>query len=361
MADKIFPDLSESNPTVAVSDQRFVFPVYTLMLPAILDEIIHQLGAEGAVMIRRDSARGDIQVVLGRSEWNQWTGNRFRPLAGAKSLLTLSGQFELGHSSQSLIPVALLNQSPGTQYLAFTPIAVRGIDIGALWLGRSQKMSANEMLQLKSIGDILGNVMFCLSKEHQKDVDALDVIRSLTRLLAAWDMPTYQHSIRLVSWARATARSIGCPEAEVQTIGWAAILHDIGKICVPKSILHKPGPLTDEEWKVIKLHPKIGAKLIESSTRLHMLMDIILDHHEKMDGSGYPSGLKGMEIPLGARIIAVIDAYGAMTEERIYKAQFNHEQAIAEIRRCEGTHFDPLISEAFIAQFESQVDQPARP
>lgn len=322
------------------------------MLPAILDEIIQKLGAEGAVLIRQDSARGDFQVVLGRSEWNHWTGNRFRPLAGTEYLLSLSGQIELDHGSQQSIPADLFDRSPNTQYLAFTPIAIRGVTLGALWLGRSQKMSASEMLLLKSMGDILGDVMFCLSKEHQKDIDPLDVIQSLIRLLAAWDVPTYQHSIRLVSWARATARRVGCPEAEIQTIGWAAMLHDIGKICVPKTILHKPGPLTEEEWKVIKLHPKIGSKLIESATKLHVLKDIILDHHEKMDGSGYPTGLKGMEIPLGARIIAVIDAYGAMTEERTYRAQFTHEQAIAEIRRCEGTHFDALISDAFIAQFQ---------
>jgi putative nucleotidyltransferase with HDIG domain len=351
IVDKMIPDLPESDQTVSIPDQRYAFPGYALMLPAVLDEIIHQLQADGAVLIHFDASHGDVLVELGRAGWNQWTGNRFRLMGGIDQMMNITGQVEVDHGSPPSLPIALLNQSPGTQVLAFTPIAAHGFEIGALWIGRDRKLSPNEMLLLKSMGEVLADVMFCLSKEHQKDVDPLDVIQALIRLLAAWDVPTFQHSVRLVSWARAIARHVGCTEAEIQTIGWAALLHDIGKVGIPKAILHKPGPLTDEEWKVIKLHPKIGAKLLEPATKLHLLKEIIMSHHEKLDGSGYPMGLKGMEIPLGARIIAVVDAYGAMTEERVYRPQFTHEEAVVEIRRCEGTHFDTQISEAFLAQF----------
>jgi putative nucleotidyltransferase with HDIG domain len=351
IVDNMMPELPESDQTVSIPDQHYAFPGYALMLPAVLDEIIHLLAAEGAALIHVDASHGDVLVELARAGWNQWTGNRFRPRGGMVQLLNSAGQIELDHGNQPILPMALINQSPSTQYLAFTPIAVHGHEIGALWLGRDRKMTASEMLMLKSMGDVLADVMFCLSKEHQKDIDPLDVVQALVRLLAAWDVPTFQHSVRLVSWARAIARHVGCTESEIQTIGWAALLHDIGKVGIPKAILHKPGALTDEEWKVIKLHPKIGAKLLEPAAQLNLLKEIILSHHEKLDGSGYPMGLKGMEIPLGARIIAVVDAYGAMTEERVYRPQFTHEQAVAEIRRCEGTHFDSQISEAFLAQF----------
>jgi putative nucleotidyltransferase with HDIG domain len=321
------------------------------MLPAVLDELIRMENADGAVLLRQDGHRGDLLVELGRGGWNHWTGNRFRPFSGIDYRLSMPGQIEVDQGYQTDLPQNVNSQSPGTRFFAFTPIAARGYELGSLWVGRDYKLSAQEILVLKSMGDVLAEVMVCLTREHQKDIAPFDVIQALIRLLAAWDVPTYQHSIRLVSWARATARLLGCTENEIQTIGWGALLHDIGKLGVPKVILHKPGPLDEDEWKVIKLHPKIGAKLLEPATTLQMLKDIILDHHEKLDGSGYPSGLKGNEIPLGARILAVVDAYGAMTEERAYRSQYSHEQAVAEIRRCEGTHFDPQISEAFIAQF----------
>jgi putative nucleotidyltransferase with HDIG domain len=140
-------------------------------------------------------------------------------------------------------------------------------------------------------------------------------------------------------------------DEEVEIIGWAALLHDIGKLGIPKSILHKPGPLTKQEWKVIKLHPKVGARLLDHIQPLNRVKAIILAHHEEISGSGYPLGLIGENIPIGARIVAVVDAYTAMTEEHAYRAAMTHEQAVQEIRNNSGTHFDPLVVDAFLDQF----------
>ncbi|NQS92152.1 MAG: HD domain-containing protein, partial [Chloroflexi bacterium] len=124
-------------------------------------------------------------------------------------------------------------------------------------------------------------------------------------------------------------------------------LHDIGKIGLPDEILNKPGPLTEEEWTIIKQHPLTGAEIVSPVKYLAPVAPIVQAHHEKFDGSGYPFGLKGNDIPLGSRIVSVIDAYVAIRDERVYSESHTHEEAIAEIRRSSGTHFDPVIVDIF--------------
>jgi len=126
------------------------------------------------------------------------------------------------------------------------------------------------------------------------------------------------------------------------------LLHDIGKIGIPDAILLKPGPLTPEEWKVMHTHPEIGRRLIERIPFLRGAVPIVYSHHEKWDGSGYPRGLGGEDIPLGARIFAVVDAFDAMTFDRPYSKAITFDAAKAEIKRCAGTHFDPAVVEAFL-------------
>lgn len=327
-------------------------PGYGIMLPAILDEVIHSLGAEGAVFIKYDPARSELMVELGRSSWNRWTGKRFKPVSNVIGLVSGTGQVEICHQVASVIPAALVAQAPEVKTLAYTPLLVNGYNLGALWLGHRRKLTAHELIRFTSMSEILADVIYCLAADRPNDDRPLDTIKALVRLLATWDATTYQHCLRTVSWARATARRLGLNETEVQTIGWGALLHDIGKLGIPKSILHKPGRLTDDEWKIVKLHPKMGSKMLEPIDQLDPVKDIILSHHEKFDGSGYPAGRSANEISIGARIIAVVDAYSAMTEDRVYRRTFSHEEAVQEIRACSGTHFDPLVTAAFLIQFE---------
>jgi diguanylate cyclase (GGDEF)-like protein/putative nucleotidyltransferase with HDIG domain len=156
-----------------------------------------------------------------------------------------------------------------------------------------------------------------------------------------------RHSETVGRYAEMMARELGLPERRVSRIRLAGILHDIGKAGVPNSILHKPGPLTEQEYELIKRHPELGAQMIEHIS-LSDVREWVAAHHERPDGLGYPRGLSGSAIALEARIVAVADAYEAMTSDRPYRDSIGYEGALAELRRCAGTQFDPVVVNALI-------------
>ena len=180
---------------------------------------------------------------------------------------------------------------------------------------------------------------------------------SLARAVDARDAYTGSHSQRVAELAARTARRLGLPDEEVELTRLAASLHDLGKLAIPEEILRKPGPLTEPERMVLERHPQIGFRMLES-LGVDPVADWVLHHHERWDGSGYPDGLPGDQIPLGARIIFVADAYDAMTSERVYRRRVPRLQAIAELERCAGTQFDPGIVSALAAELEEEAEPP---
>ncbi len=176
-------------------------------------------------------------------------------------------------------------------------------------------------------------------------------LTTLADTVEARDPYTQQHAMEAAKFATRVARRMGLPEDQVEIVRLAAILHDIGKIAVPDRILHKEGPLTPEERKLVQTHPEVGAYLIGGIPFLRDVATVIRHHHERHDGTGYPSRLPGEAIPLGARIVAVVDAYSAMTTDRPYRRAMSHADAVAEIRRYAGTQFSPDVAAAFVAEF----------
>lgn len=176
----------------------------------------------------------------------------------------------------------------------------------------------------------------------------LETVLALARAMDARDSYTADHSQRLAAWAEAIAQSIGCMKEDIQAIRWAALLHDIGKIGIPDQILRKPGPLTDEEWELMREHPSIGAEIIKPVRRLSRVVPLVLSHQEKWDGSGYPNQLSGDQIPIGARILAVVDAFGAITDDRVYRPARSSSEALDELEKCSGSQFDPKIVEVML-------------
>jgi putative nucleotidyltransferase with HDIG domain len=171
----------------------------------------------------------------------------------------------------------------------------------------------------------------------------LEVADALAMLVDERDHATGAHIVEVEELARRIALEVGCDEAEALTIGVAARLHDVGKVAVPDAVLNKREPLTDDEWATLRRHPVVGAEVVRRIPELHAAAPLIRAHHERWDGRGYPDGLSGHEIPLGARVIAVADAFTAMFAGRIYRAPVARGAALDELRRCAGTQFDPRV------------------
>jgi HD-GYP domain-containing protein (c-di-GMP phosphodiesterase class II) len=148
------------------------------------------------------------------------------------------------------------------------------------------------------------------------------------------------------------ARNLNHGDDDVQQVCMAALFHDIGKIGVPEEILTKPGPLNEKEWTVMKLHPVIGSSIIRSMDIDGLIVPTVQFHQERYNGSGYPEGLKGEDIPWGARVLAVVDAYDAMVSDRVYRKALGHENAMQEITTGRGKDFDPDVIDAFLKAVE---------
>ena len=190
-----------------------------------------------------------------------------------------------------------------------------------------------------------------------RDLERANLAAIITLALAveAKDPYTHGHSLRVEVWATAIGRALGLIGARLQMLSYAAELHDIGKLAVPDSILKANRRLTESEWAAIREHPRRGTELIKHLTFLKGAEPAILYHHERLDGSGYPQGLVGNQIPLEARILAVVDAYDAMTSARAYRPAMPPEVATAELRRCTGTQFDPEVVDACLRLQAEQV------
>jgi diguanylate cyclase (GGDEF)-like protein len=180
----------------------------------------------------------------------------------------------------------------------------------------------------------------------------LDTITALAYTIEAKDSYTQGHSREVSRWAAKIAKQAGLSEAEIEEIRLASIVHDIGKIHVPDHVLSKPALLTAEEYEIVKSHAQWGAKIVEP-LKVIAIERIVRHHHESFDGQGYPDNLKGEQIPLGARIIAVADAYHAMVSARPFRKARSAEEALAELHRCRGTQFDPLVVDAFLRSIQS--------
>jgi len=184
----------------------------------------------------------------------------------------------------------------------------------------------------------------------------IDTVRALTSAIDASDPYTRGHSERVTSYALAIAREMGLSERRVQTIEYAGLLHDMGKIALQHDVLLKPGALSEEEWRIMRTHPETGAKIVSDLQFLRGARDIVLHHHERFDGTGYPDGLSGDSIPLEARIIKVADAFDAMMSNRPYRDSLGLERATSELKSGSGTEFDPRVAEVFLGLIrEKQV------
>jgi HD-GYP domain-containing protein (c-di-GMP phosphodiesterase class II) len=184
--------------------------------------------------------------------------------------------------------------------------------------------------------------------EEQVRSTRKSTICALNQMLDLKDLNTGVHSTRLAEWAVRIGQELGLEESGLEDVEVAALLHDAGKVGVPDAILRKPGPLTTDEWRVMRMHPEFSWAVLRLVPGLERASLFALHHHEKYDGSGYPAGLRGDDIPIGARIVSVIDAFDAMVATRPYKTGLPCEEALRRLIVDSGRHFDPVVVQHFI-------------
>ncbi|NLZ14738.1 MAG: HD-GYP domain-containing protein [Thermotogaceae bacterium] len=175
------------------------------------------------------------------------------------------------------------------------------------------------------------------------------MVYSMVKILEIYDSYTKGHSEHVAMLAEQIGKTLGLPVSDLQTLYWAGLVHDIGKILVPTSILNKPGKLTLDEYEMVKKHPVWGYQVLNTSEELQEIAFIIKHHHERWDGNGYPDRLSGVDIPLLSRILALVDTYDSMTSDRAYRTSLSPEDAKHIIARLSGNQFDPSLVETFLS------------
>lgn len=187
---------------------------------------------------------------------------------------------------------------------------------------------------------------------EDKHIDLITSIKTLISVINAKDRYTYGHVERVVVYSRMLAEKLNLSTEDRKKLIYGAYMHDIGKINIMEEILNKKMPLTKEEWEILKQHPENGVEIIKPVESLTSIAPLILHHHERYDGKGYPDNLKGEEIPYLTRVLTVVDSFDAMTSNRPYSKRKTYDEAVEELRKCSGTQFDPNIAEAFIEVIE---------
>lgn len=218
-------------------------------------------------------------------------------------------------------------------------------------LYRAKFFNKNRVETYTSILDDLKNDI------DERDVELVTSIKTLISVINAKDRYTYGHSERVVLYSRLLAQKLSLSKEEEDTLIYGAYMHDIGKINIAQDILMKKMPLLPEEWNMLKQHPENGVEIIKPVKSLQNMIPIILHHHEKYNGTGYPGNLKGEEIPYLARVLTVVDSFDAMTSNRPYNKRKTYEEAIIELRNFSGIQFDPIIAEKFIEVIEENKDR----
>ncbi len=212
--------------------------------------------------------------------------------------------------------------------------------------------------QIGRVGEVavfwlVGALSASFFEQQKRFIGKIEVANdnTLMALASALDVREHNtgvHSQRVADYTLRLAREVGVRDKDTLDVFWrGALLHDVGKIGIPDNVLLKPGPLSEEEWVVMRNHPEVGGRMLQKIEFLRGPYEIVLSHHERYDGTGYPRKLKGSQIPLGARLFAVIDVYDALTTDRAYHTARSHTDALTKVREMADTHFDPAVVDAF--------------
>jgi HD-GYP domain-containing protein (c-di-GMP phosphodiesterase class II) len=330
-------------------------------LNAILDQLAGHLRVDAAVVSLLDPRTQTLEYAAGRGfRTPALRGTRLRVGEGYAGRAVLERRIvhipDLVEAPGRFVRSPLLADEGFVTYYA-VPLVAKGQVKGVLEIfHRGPLRPDQEWLRFLEIlagsaAIAIDNAALFADLQHSKTELLLAYDATLegwSRALDLRDKETEGHTTRVAELTLRLARDMGMSDEELVHVRRGALLHDIGKMGVPDSILHKPGPLTEEEWEVMRMHPVYAYRLLSPITHLRPALDIPYCHHEKWDGTGYPRGLKGEEIPLAALVFAVADVWDALRSVRPYRPAWTRDQALAYIRDQPGKHFDPRVVEAFL-------------
>lgn len=324
------------------------------IVPAILEETLHLLGVDGGLISLYNSNTGRMFIELGIGVWRSLTGRSLPPGKGlAYHVVSTSDMYFNDHASDD--PYFAFNEfKDDLQSLAAVPLIIQGRSIGALIVGSRGVVETSELRMLTAIGDIAASGIHRADLFDQTRLQATELAYAYDATIEGWahalelrDRETQGHSQRIASLTLNLARALGINESAMVHIRRGALLHDIGKMGIPDQILLKPGPLTDDEWKIMRMHPVYANEMLADIPYLQQALEIPYCHHEWWDGTGYPRRLKGEQIPLAARIFAIVDTWDALVSDRVYRSAWSEEKALAHIQERSGSHFDPQVVRVF--------------
>lgn len=312
-------------PLHAVSDDADVLLV-------VLDQLRTLLQADGVALATIEDERNELVIEYATGLWADMRGNCI----------------PTGNDISTCLPVVL-------SHIASVPLMIHTTTIGVLCVGRESALTEDNVRVLTAMGHIAANALYERHRTYLERQETYDTtLEGWVHALELRDHETKEHARRVTEMTVELARALGVSERDLVHVRRGALLHDIGKIAIPDSILLKPGGLTEREWQVMREHPCYAYTLLEPITFLQPALDIPYYHHEKWDGTGYPFGLQGEQIPLAARIFAVIDVWDALRFDRPYRAAWPEERVRRHITELAGTHFDPQIVQVFLSLLDEK-------
>lgn len=247
-----------------------------------------------------------------------------------------------------------------TRSLICAPLATHHKILGVMEVLNKEDGSEFGEQDLEAVVSVANTAAMAIenTRLHQSVMEAYTgTIRALAAAIDAKDPYTRGHSQRVMEYSLLTGGYLSIDREDMETLEYAAILHDVGKIAIESRILNKPGALDDGEWDVVRAHPLVGANIMRSVPFLEKASELVLCHHERFNGQGYPNKLKGEDIPLGARIIAVADAFDTMTTDRAYRSALSVDHAVRELNNCSGGQFCPEVVKAFVSSLRLHTNK----
>jgi HD-GYP domain-containing protein (c-di-GMP phosphodiesterase class II) len=310
--------------------------------------------ADGAIIVTKAANNRSLTVIKGLGEWAYLTGKALPVEVGVGGLVIKTGKYYLNNSAQTDPLTIIPNIHSSTNAKAGVPLIVQGETLGALVVGCNHPIGLEEVRVLTAISDIAAGALHRADLFEKINLQTVEITQAYGETIEGWaralelrDKETQGHSKRVTDMTLRLAYLMGFSPEDLVYIRNGVLLHDIGKMGIPDAILFKPGPLNDEEWRIMKQHPQFAYDMLAPITYLRQAVEIPFCHHEKWDGSGYPRGLTGEQIPLAARIFAIVDVWDALTSDRPYRSAWSKEKTLDYICEQSDHHFDPQVVKVF--------------